>query len=149
MLTKPLLLVACIFVQPLYAQAQRATPIIPTSVALDVAEMVARDEGYKVPNEKLFFFDQSTTKDGRPLFPGYITMSFFGNGHPINQISINEQTGQVVDTMICAIFEYPDVEKFGKDVRRTSGAKPASVNELEDEVGCDKMKELGRPTSSK
>ncbi|HTQ12316.1 MAG TPA: hypothetical protein VMH86_00470 [Rhizomicrobium sp.] len=117
---------------------------IPTSVALDIAEAVARDEGYHVPNEKLFFFDLTTAKTGNPLFPGYVTISFFGSGQAINQISINERTGQVVDAMMCVVFEYPDIQKFGKDVRRTSGSRPATMDEIENEIGCDVLKVVGK-----
>lgn len=61
---------------------------------------------------KLYFFDAPATKDGKSWFPGYVSIGFFGNGHPIYQFDINEKTGQIVDSMTCKVFDFQDLRVF-------------------------------------
>jgi hypothetical protein len=117
---------------------------IPTSVALEVAQKVATNNGFAISN-KLYFFDLETTKDGKPALPGYITFGFFGNSNPLLEISINESTGQIVDSVRCLIFEYPDLKRFQEDLRRETGARPISNDELATSIGCDSFQVLSRP----
>src|ERR1051325_8165982 len=86
---------------------------LPTSTVIDVARKVARDLGYPIdryPN--LYFFDVLTMEDGKPWFAQYISVGFYGNGHPINHFEINERTGQIVDSSTCNLFDFQDLRLF-------------------------------------
>jgi hypothetical protein len=76
---------------------------IPTSDAIDVAQSVAKGEGYSLADRRKFFFDLMLDKNGRPLFPGYITVGFYWNSDTVSAISINESTGQVLDINQCVV----------------------------------------------
>jgi hypothetical protein len=121
---------------------------IPTSAALDVARQVARDQGYSIANKKLYFFDLMMTEAGKPALPGYVTLGFYGNSNLLNQISINENTGQVVDSLKCVVFEYPDLQSFQQELRQETGAQPLSTVELAKSVGCDSLRHLNKPLRS-
>ena len=118
---------------------------IPTSDAISVAEKVAQGEGYSLADRTKFFFDLMQDKSGKPLFPGYLTVGFYWNSDIVSAISINEQTGQVLDIDKCTIFNYPSLQVYAKDVRQGTGAKPLSLGELSKQVGCDSLKELSVP----
>jgi len=118
---------------------------IPTSDAIDVAEKVARGEGYPLADRTKFFFDLMQDKSGKPLFPGYVTVGFYWNSDIVNAISINEETGQVLDINKCTVFDYPSLQPFGKNVRRGTGLPPLSMNELSKQTGCDSLKRLTVP----
>jgi hypothetical protein len=91
------------------AGASPNTVFIPTSAALDVAKSVARGEGYSLADRTKFFFDVMLDKESKPLFPGYVTVGFYWNSDIVSAISIDEQTGQVLDIDQCTVFDYPQV----------------------------------------
>jgi hypothetical protein len=134
----------------LLIQAQQApTPqhkvFIPTSEAVDIARQVARDQGYSIANNDVYFFDLMMTEAGKPALSGYVTLGFYGNSNLLNQISINESTGQVVDGLKCIVFEYPDLMNFQQELRRETGARPLSPAQLANSIGCESLKRLGKP----
>ena len=118
---------------------------IPTSDAIDVAQKVARGEGYSLADRTKFFFDLMQDKNGKPLFPGYLTVGFYWNSDIVSAISISEETGQVLDIDKCTVFDYPSLQMYAKDVRRGTGASPLSMEELSKQVGCDSLKKLSVP----
>jgi hypothetical protein len=118
---------------------------IPTSDAIDVAQSVAKGEGYSLADRTKFFFDLMLDKSGKPLFPGYITVGFYWNSDTVSAISINESTGQVLDINQCVVFDYPSVRAFGRSVRFGSGLTPLSMSEIQKETGCDSMRRLSVP----
>jgi hypothetical protein len=128
-------------------QAASGTPksFIPTSDAIEVAEKVAIGEGYSLADRKKFFFDMMPDKNGKPLFPGYLTVGFYWNSDIVSAISISDETGQVLDIDKCTVFDYPSLQSFGRDVRRGTGASPLSLDELSKKFGCDSMKRLTAP----
>ena len=136
----------------LLAFAQAAQPakpahtvFLPTSTAIDVAESVAKDLGYAISNKKMYFFDLTTTADGKPAVPGYVTFGFYGNSNILNQISINESTGQVVDSLKCIVFDFPDLQSFQHELRRETGAQPLSDADLAKSIGCDSLERRTKP----
>jgi hypothetical protein len=134
----------------LSVSAVQATPsvsksFIPTSDAIDVAEKVAKGEGYSLADRRMFFFDLMLDKSGKPLFPGYVTVGFYWNNDVVSAISISESTGQVLDIDRCVVFDYPSLRTFGRDVRRGTGLPPLSMDELSKKVGCESLKRLSVP----
>jgi hypothetical protein len=69
-----------------------------------VAEKVAKGEGYSLADRAKFFFDLMQDKNGKPPFPGYLTVGFYWNSDVVSAISINEQTGQVLYINNCILF---------------------------------------------
>ncbi|HEU4415206.1 MAG TPA: hypothetical protein VFT65_10530 [Candidatus Angelobacter sp.] len=118
---------------------------IPTSEALQVAQRVARDQGYSISNRKVYYFELMLTPDGKPTYPGYVTFGFYGNSNPLNTIAISETTGQVIDPMICVVFEYPDLKPFQEGIQRASQTRRLPLKELMENIGCDTYTVQDRP----
>jgi hypothetical protein len=118
---------------------------IPTSAALDVAEKVAKGEGYSLADRTKFFFDLMLDKENKPVFPGYVTVGFYWNSDIVSAISINEGTGQVLDIDKCTVFDYPSLRGFQKDISQGTGMPALSMEELGKKVGCESLKRLSVP----
>jgi hypothetical protein len=119
---------------------------IPTSDAIEVAGKVAKGEGYSLADRTKFFFDLMLDKNGKPLFPGYVTIGFYWDSNIVNAISVSESTGQVLDISMCTVFDYPSLRAYGKSVRQGTGVPPLSMNELRKQTGCDSLKRLSVPS---
>jgi hypothetical protein len=128
---------------------QSGTPLhsvfIPTSVALNVAEDVAKGEGYSLANRAKFFLDVMLDKDSKPVYPGYVTVGFYWNSDIVSAISINQETGQVLDIDKCTLFDYPAVHTFQVDLSRATGVPPLSLDVLGKKVGCHSLRRLSVP----
>ena len=119
---------------------------LPTSDAIDVARRLARDLGYPIDQSpRRFFFDLATGEGGQPLIAGYTTVGFFGDPQPIHHFAINEQSGQIVDADLCALFDFPDLRAFARRRRQLSGARARTADELAREIGCDALKGVRTP----
>jgi hypothetical protein len=131
-----------------FLEPQRSLPItvhLPTSEAIDVARQLARDLGYPLDRHpSLYFFDQLTGEGGKPSFAGYVSIGFYGGGHPISHFEINEATGQVVDSVTCKLFEFPGLRAFQQAQQKLSGSPPRTSKQLMDEIGCDKLIVVGK-----
>jgi hypothetical protein len=129
-----------------FLQSPSSAPsiFVPTSDVIDIARKIARDQGFPIERHKLFYFDLMRREDGSPRLPGYVSVGFYGNDRLILDISINEKTGQVVDTTHCFLFEYPDLAAFGRAQRRASHAKALTREELEATLGCESLKASDR-----
>ena len=126
----------------LYLQIQHPEPVhFATSDAIDVARLIARDLGYPIDKDRgMFYFDLLLNANGRPMFKGYTSIGFYADVRPIYHFEINESTGQVVDATVCAVFDVPSLKPFEKSRRRLTGARPRTLDELSDDVGCDKLR---------
>ena len=118
---------------------------IPTSDAVDLARMIAKDEGYDVGDTKVYYFDLLITRDGQPLLKGYTSLGFYINGNIRSTISISETTGQAVDMNSCEVFDYPDLKPFQEQMMHLSKAKMKTAKELADEAGCASPEVLTKP----
>jgi hypothetical protein len=118
---------------------------IPTSAALDVAEKVAIGEGYHLNQKKMFFFDIMFNEDNTPVFPGYITVGFYWNSDIVSAISIDQETGQILDIDKCVVFDFPNIRNFQKEISAGTGVRALSMNELGRKVGCEALKRLSVP----
>lgn len=125
------------------AQPERAIVHIPTSDALKVAQVIARNEGYDIEDTKLYYFD-SLDSQGR-LLEGYTSIGFYINGNARSAISISETTGQALDMDSCEIFDYPELRAFQEQILRLSKAKRKTPQELADDAGCDPPIVLTKP----
>ena len=133
----------------LFGQGQSTIVHIPTSKAISIAQMIARNEGYNIDNDRIYFFDLLTTSGGRPLVRGYTSIGFYINGNIRSTISIHEATGQAIDMNSCEIFDYPAVRTFQSEMLRLSKAKKRTAQELADDVGCSSPKLLSKPIAIK
>ena len=129
------------------SQAQSVVVHIATSDAVDLARMIAKDEGYDVRNTKVYYFDLLQTQDGKPLLNGYTSVGFYINGNIRSSISISETTGQAVDMNSREIFDYPDLKSFQERIIRLSKAKRKTAQELADDAGCSSPKVLTNPVA--
>ena len=135
-----ILLAVLLFSAP---QTERIIVHIATSDAVRFAQIVARDEGYDIKNDKRFFVDL-LDKQGKPLLRGYTSIGFYINGNIRSSISISETTGQVVDMNSCEIFDYRDLRPFQEQMIRLSKAKLKTAQELAADAGCSPPKVLKR-----
>ena len=120
-------------------QGQPAMVHIRTSDAIDLARMIARNEGYDVRKTTVYSFDLLTN-----FHQNYATIGFTINGKHRNLIAINNSTGQAIDYNTCEIFDYPDLRPFQERMIRLSKAKRKTAQELADDVGCSAPKVLNK-----
>jgi hypothetical protein len=129
------------------AQSQQVIMPISTSDAVDVARIIARDEGYDVTNTKVYYFDLLTNSEGKPFLQGYTAIGFYIDGQERNLITINNATGQAIDYNTCEIFAYPDLKSFQDNMIRVNKAKKKTPQELARDVGCGSPQVLTQPIS--
>jgi hypothetical protein len=121
--------------------------VMSTSEVIDLGRKVGRDQGINVDDRKHVTLNLLVTKDGTPILSGYITLGIYRDLDLLGEVSINEKTGQLVDSENCAVYEYPDVLYLQAEYTRSSGAKPLTIAELSGEVGCNSLKELKVPAT--
>lgn len=119
--------------------------VMSTSEAVDLARKVGRDQGIHVDDHKRVTLDLLTAKDGKPMLPGYITLGIYRDLELLIEVSINEKTGQLVDSESCAVYEYPDILYLQKEYTKSTGVKALTIDELSNEIGCESLKELKVP----
>ncbi len=127
------------------AQCQTVRVHITTSDAIDLARIIARDEGYDVTKTKVYSFDLLTAPSGRPFQQGYTSIGFDISGNPRNLILISDTTGQAIDYNTCKIFDYSNLKPFEERMMRLSKAKRKTPRELAKDVGCSSPKMLSKP----
>lgn len=130
----------------LASQNQIIMPI-PTSDAVDLARMIARDEGYDVTKTTVYSFELLMSSDGKPFVHGYTSIVFDINGRHRNLIAISNFTGQAIDYNTCEIFDFSDLRPFQEQVIRITKAKRKTTQELANDVGCTAPKVLSNPVS--
>jgi hypothetical protein len=121
--------------------------VMSTSEAIDLARKVGRDQGIDVDDRKRVTLDLLATKDGRPMLPGYITFGIYRDLELLSEVSINEKTGQLVDSESCAVYEYPDILYLQKEYTKFTGVRALTIAQLSSEIGCESLKELKVPVS--
>jgi hypothetical protein len=140
-------IIRVIVLTALLAPASETQIIIMPIVASDavkVAQMIARDQGYDIRNDKMYYFDMDCSCM-EPLAPGYTTIAFYFNGWIQNTISISDATGQAIDFNGCEVFDYPDLRPFQQNVMKVNKTKKKSPDELAQDVGCSHPIVLKRP----
>jgi hypothetical protein len=120
---------------------------IPTSDAVDLARLIAHDEGYDVTKTAVYYFEQLTGPQGAPFLEGYTSIGFYIEGNARNLIVINNSTGQAMDYNTCEIFDYADLKPFQEQTMRLSQARRKTAEELAREAGCSSPKVLTTPVS--
>ena len=124
-----------------------STMVMSTSEAIDLARKVGRDQGIDVGDRKHVTLDLLVTKDGKPMLPGYITLGIYRDLELLSEVSINERTGQLVDSENCVLYEYPDILYLQLEYSKSTGVKPLTIAELSNEIGCESLKELKLPAA--
>jgi hypothetical protein len=118
---------------------------IADSDAIDVARMIAHDEGYDVARTDLYSFDLLKSSDGKPFSQGYTAIGFGINGNHRNLILINDDTGQALDYNTCEIFDYPDLRNFQRKMISISKTRKRTASELANDAGCSSPRVLTKP----
>jgi len=112
-------------------------PQIPTSMLIDVA-WVAAGEWNKKPIDRMVFY-VDIVDPGVDKMPGYKTMAVYVNEVPVLAISVNLNTGQVVEKNRCVYFHGPEIKKFTQTVQKYTGAKSIPTPALATQIGCDQL----------
>jgi hypothetical protein len=136
----PSILLALLWLSAPQARAKDIIVNIPTSDALMVAQIIARNEGYDIRNTKRYYFEVLDCP--APLVEGYTSIDFLINGQGRSSISINNDTGQALDMNSCEIFDYPELRPFQEDIMRLTKVKRKTPRELADDVGCGRPRVL-------
>ncbi len=119
--------------------------VMSTSEAIDLARKVGRDQGIAVDDHKHVTLNLLATKDGKPMLAGYITLGIYRDLELLSEVSINEKTGQLVDSENCVVYEYPDILYLQREYTTSTGIKPLTLAELSSEIGCKSLRELKVP----
>lgn len=127
------------------AQERSIKVHITDSDAIDLARMIARNEGYDVARTSIYSFELLRASGGNPFLQGYTAIGFDINGNHRNLIMISESTGQAIDYNTCEVFDYPDLTPFQERMTALSKAKRKSARELANDVGCAPPKVLRTP----
>jgi hypothetical protein len=114
---------------------------IADSDAIDLARMIAHDEGYDVARTDLYSFDLLTS-GGKPFLQGYMAIGFDINANHRNLILINQSTGQALDFNTCEIFDYPDLRPFQRKMISISKTRRRTPKELANDAGCSSPRVL-------
>jgi len=140
-------MISMIIAALLFFQQQQSRSVhLPSSDAIDVARKLARDLGFPIDRyPRLYYFDVVTDEHGQPPFAGYVSITFWGDIHPIKHFDINEETGQVVESLACEVYDFPDLRVFQKEQQHVSGSRPRTIEELKNEFGCDQLKVVRNP----
>jgi hypothetical protein len=126
------------------AQSQIVVLPIATSDAIDLARMIAHDEGYDVRKTNLYTFESADDK-GKPFVAGYTTIIFQIDAWPRNLIAINNTTAQAIDFHTCEVFDYPDLKPFQERTMHLNEARRRTTQELAADVGCHSPQLLTKP----
>ena len=119
------------------ATPEQKTVSIPTSDVVKIAKIIARNEGYDVRHDTVYYFDVPHTEGGVEMLPGYVSIIFYINEHTRNLFSISESTGQVVDMFSCEVFDYPELRRFQQQIMRITKAKRKTPAELAKDADCE------------
>ena len=109
---------------------------IPTSDAIDIARIIAKNEGYDIKNSQINYFELIAGHEGKPFVEGYTTIAFYISGNSRNLIAINNITGQAIDYNTCEVFDYPDLYSFQETLLLNNKTKKKSPQELARDMGC-------------
>ena len=132
-----------IFATTVLLMSMSACGAISDSQALRIAHAIG-DYAEYTPSDARKIDYEVTDSPSHPAYAGYITIQLMANGHAIFDMSINEDSGQVVDFNRCIVFEYPVIRsaemKLGIQIgKRLSYAAMMGAN------GCERYHVLRRP----
>jgi len=116
---------------------------IVTSDLLQVAQTIARGEGYDITDSEVYSFDLLDSA-GKPLLPCFASIGFYINGSIRSTISISKATGQSVDLNTCEVFEYPSLLPFQARIQRLTRNPRMSAETLAEVAGCSSLRVVGR-----
>ena len=116
---------------------------IETSDMVDVARVIAHDEGFDVGNHHVYTFEMGPSPDNMVL--GYTAIAFFINGSIANTIIISKTTGQAMDMNGCEIFDYPDLKPFQDEIMRITKAKRKTPQQMAKDAECENPQVLAKP----
>ncbi|MGA7675155.1 MAG: hypothetical protein WCA78_08930 [Rhizomicrobium sp.] len=116
---------------------------IETSDMVDVARMIAHDEGFDVGNHHVYTFEIGPSPDTMVL--GYTAIGFYINGSIANTIIVSKTTGQAMDMNGCEIFDYPDLKPFQDEIVRITKAKRKTPQQMAKDAECENPQVLTKP----
>lgn len=133
---------AAILASSSHVAAAQTRMFIPTSLAIDIARVVAKNLGYRLNDRHQYFFDELRSKEGQPAYPGYVTIEFVWEGDHVSAISISERTLQAIDMTACLVYDYPELRPDRDDFVRETKTKPMTLDELRSASDCGSRLEV-------
>jgi hypothetical protein len=117
------------------AQAAPQRPHLPASEVVDIATILAHDEGWPLGDPD-YTLDLMKPADD----DGFDSIGVYKKAHLVRMYSINRTTGQIVDFMRgCQVFRFKDIESFQHRLQGRSNAAPLTDAQLAAKAGCPKL----------
>ena len=113
-------------------------PFWPTSDILYVANSAAEEWQKKPVQEDSSFFD--IVDPEIYTMPGYKKVLYYVDEKPVLSIIVNLRTGQVMDDNLCIYFKNKKILHFSRQVQNLTKTYPIPIDELANQIGCDKLK---------
>lgn len=129
-----------LIVYPLHGKAEDGA--MPKNVELQIAAMAAADDGYAKGEA---WFDEMNHPDGTEMYPGYMNIGMYVDAWMVRNLAIRIATADVVDLNSCTIFRQPDLMRVRRAWTKRQGTKPASLQQIGDELACDTLKVSTKP----
>ena len=130
-----MLLTSTLALLALAAQPEKPRTHLPASQVIDIATILAHDEGWPLG-------DPDYTLD--PMKPdvddGFDSIGVYKKAHLVRMYSIDRTTGQIVDFMRgCQVFRFKDLENFEQRIRSQSHAAALTDAQLAAKAGCPNL----------
>lgn len=116
---------------------------IVTSDLLQVAQAIARGEGYDIRDSDTYSFDVLDSAE-KPLLPCFASVGFYIKGSIRSTISVSTTTGQSIDMNTCEVFEYPSLLSFQAKLQKLTKSAKMSSERLAELVGCRMPRIVGK-----
>jgi hypothetical protein len=116
--------------------------------ARKVALLVARHEAINVDDTDTVV----DSMDGNgPFVPGYFSFIFIavdphrpGKDHTLGVYGVSARTGDIWELNLCKHYDFPELERVQRSIRRKTGAHPGDEAASAKTIGCDKPQESMR-----
>jgi len=133
-----MLLTSTLALLALAAQPEKPRTHLPASQVIDIATILAHDEGWPLGDPD-YTLDLMKPADD----DGFDSIGLYKKAHLVRMYSINRNTGQIVDFMRgCQVFRFKDLESFQQRIQSQSHATPLTDTQLAAKTGCPKLTEV-------
>jgi len=133
-----MLLTSTLALLALAAQPEKPRTHLPASQVIDIATILAHDEGWPLGDPD-YTLDLMKPADD----DGFDSIGLYKKAHLVRMYSINRNTGQIVDFMRgCQVFRFKDLESFQQRIQTQSHATPLTDTQLAAKTGCPKLTEV-------
>jgi hypothetical protein len=114
---------------------EKPRPHIPAEQLLDIATILAHDEGWPLGNPDYTLDPMKPDTDD-----GFDSIGVYKKAHLVRMYSIDRTTGDIVDFMRgCQVFRFDDLKSFQFKIRSQSNAPALTDKQLAAKVGCPQL----------